>query len=365
MSEKSHAKSKFAERLEKLVSLFVRAPTLPYQQIGLHVGKADEDGGSAETTPTSSLEASQESTVSTDKNEGSAVAALSSSPEEAEDQPSVAAPEAPKDDASWHSGLRNEDMKLLQFLSVNQICDLMLEKKKEKYYMKLSSSEKVDKFRRYRDFTIFQLPFPGCEFYEAYSRSDYKPQRLLFDWSQTWDLRTLTKNYVKVLLTTIANSDSGLLVHCISGWDRTPTFISMIRLSLWADDRIHQSLSPLEMAYLSVAYDWFLFSHDLKDRLSKKQEIFHFCYHMLKYISNEEFSMATLEHPKKDVQSQHASPPEEPVTNGASTLAMAIPVITSSPPADDLFFSCTSIPSGSPAEGVCGDECPSTGPDGE
>lgn len=28
--------------------------------------------------------------------------------------------------------------------------------------------------------------------------------------------------------------DSGLLVHCISGWDRTPLFISLLRLSLWA-----------------------------------------------------------------------------------------------------------------------------------
>ena len=26
----------------------------------------------------------------------------------------------------------------------------------------------------------------------------------------------------------------GLLIHCISGWDRTPLFISLLRLSLWA-----------------------------------------------------------------------------------------------------------------------------------
>jgi len=50
-----------------------------------------------------------------------------------------------------------------------------------------------------------------------------------------------------------------VLVHCISGWDRTPLFISLLRLSLWADEVIHQSLCAEEILYLTVAYDWFLF----------------------------------------------------------------------------------------------------------
>jgi len=53
--------------------------------------------------------------------------------------------------------------------------------------------------------------------------------------------------------------DGGILVHCISGWDRTPLFISLLRLSLWAEGVIHQSLSTLEILYLTIAYDWFLF----------------------------------------------------------------------------------------------------------
>ena len=53
--------------------------------------------------------------------------------------------------------------------------------------------------------------------------------------------------------------DSGLLVHCISGWDRTPMFISLLRLSLWADGIIHASLTPTEILYLTLAYDWYLF----------------------------------------------------------------------------------------------------------
>ncbi|XP_049272524.1 myotubularin-related protein 14-like [Rhipicephalus sanguineus] len=141
---------------------------------------------SAENTPTSSLEASQESTVCTDKHEDSAAAALSSLQGEVEDEPSVAVPMAPEDDASVHGELRNEDIQLLKFLSINQICDLMVEKKKQKLCINLTSSEKVDKFNRYRDFTIFQLPFPGCEFFDKYSRSGYRARGLIFDWSQEW-----------------------------------------------------------------------------------------------------------------------------------------------------------------------------------
>ncbi len=56
--------------------------------------------------------------------------------------------------------------------------------------------------------------------------------------------------------------DHGLLVHCISGWDRTPMFISLLRLSLWADGWIHQSLTVEEMLYLTLAYDWYLFGYE-------------------------------------------------------------------------------------------------------
>jgi myotubularin-related protein 14 len=38
-------------------------------------------------------------------------------------------------------------------------------------------------------------------------------------------------------------------VHCISGWDRTPLFISLLRLSMWADGEIHQSLSAEQILY--------------------------------------------------------------------------------------------------------------------
>jgi len=57
----------------------------------------------------------------------------------------------------------------------------------------------------------------------------------------------------------VGEGEGGMLVHCISGWDRTPLFVSLLRLSLWADGVIHQSLSPTQMLYLTIAYDWFFF----------------------------------------------------------------------------------------------------------
>uniref|UniRef100_A0A8C0K6R5 Myotubularin related protein 14 n=1 Tax=Canis lupus dingo TaxID=286419 RepID=A0A8C0K6R5_CANLU len=127
---------------------------------------------------------------------------------------------------------------------------------------------------------------------------DFLTCSLNIDWSQyqSWDLVQQTQNYLKLLLSIInSDDDSGLLVHCISGWDRTPLFISLLRLSLWADGLIHTSLKPAEILYLTVAYDWFLFGHMLVDRLSKGEEIFFFCFNFLKHIISEEFSLFVLD----------------------------------------------------------------------
>jgi len=67
-----------------------------------------------------------------------------------------------------------------------------------------------------------------------------------------------------------------MLIHCVSGWDRTPLFVSLLRLSLWAvshytisndtivcirvqDGKVHKSLCAAEMLYFTIAYDWLLF----------------------------------------------------------------------------------------------------------
>jgi len=45
------------------------------------------------------------------------------------------------------------------------------------------------------------------------------------------------------------------------GWDRTPLYISLLRILLWAEGLVHQSLDVDQMLYLTVAYDWLLFGY--------------------------------------------------------------------------------------------------------
>uniref|UniRef100_A0A4W3JG60 Myotubularin related protein 14 n=1 Tax=Callorhinchus milii TaxID=7868 RepID=A0A4W3JG60_CALMI len=188
-------------------------------------------------------------------------------------------------DSQLFDKVRGHDIKLLRYLSVHYIFDLMVEKKKVKFGLNVTSSEKVDKAQRYADFILLSIPYPGCEFFKDYKDRDYTAEGLVFNWKQdfvdaplnipptltenlsidwrdyqSWDLVQQTQNYLKLLIHTInRNDDSGLLVHCISGWDRTPLFVSLLRLSLWADGLVHVSLQPVEILYLTIAYDWFLF----------------------------------------------------------------------------------------------------------
>ncbi|KAG7478393.1 hypothetical protein MATL_G00080110 [Megalops atlanticus] len=239
------------------------------------------------------------------------------------DDPLAESEEVLEDDTAVRNGdsqlfdkVRGLDIKLLRYLSVRYICDLMVENKKVKFGLNVTSSEKVDKAQRYADFTLISVPYPGCEFFKDYKDRDYTAEGLVFNWNQdfvdapltipasftknlnidwseyqSWDLVQQTQNYLKLLIHIINSDDeSGLLVHCISGWDRTPLFVSLLRLSLWADGAVHASLEPAEILYLTIAYDWFLFGHMLPDRLSKGEEIFFFCFNFLKHIVSEKFS---------------------------------------------------------------------------
>uniref|UniRef100_A0A665W468 Tyrosine specific protein phosphatases domain-containing protein n=1 Tax=Echeneis naucrates TaxID=173247 RepID=A0A665W468_ECHNA len=196
--------------------------------------------------------------------------------------------EVPEDDSAVRNGdsqlfdkVRGHDIKLLRYLSVRYICDLMVENKKVKFGLNVTSSEKADKAQRYADFTLLSVPYPGCEFFKDYKDRDYTAEGLVFNWNQdyvdapltipmcftqnlnidwtqyqSWDLVEQTQNYLKLLLHIINNDDeSGLLVHCISGWDRTPLFVSLLRLSLWADGAVHVNLEPGEILYLTISHN--------------------------------------------------------------------------------------------------------------
>lgn len=185
------------------------------------------------------------------------------------------------------------------------------------HFFRVSSSEKADPENHYENFNLLSLPYPGCEFFKKFRDNNYMAKNLYYNWKQSfndanisipklgptnelniiwneyknWDLVLITQNYLKACLKYIQEENSGLLIHCISGWDRTPLFISLVRLSLWADGLIHQSLNALQMAYFTLAYDWYLFGHQLPDRLKRGEDIMFFCFHVLKYITDEEFSI--------------------------------------------------------------------------
>ncbi|KAG1664105.1 Myotubularin-related protein 14 [Nymphon striatum] len=193
----------------------------------------------------------------------------------------------PRTKSEWQlfTKVRKQDIRLLKVLNVKYIVDLMVEKKKVKFGINVTSSEKVDKENRYSDFTILSLPYPGCEFFNEFRNRNHSGTGLYFDWSQpfvdaklmvphdnistplsvdwteyrNWDIIKLTKNYLKLILRYIAEGKAGMLIHCISGWDRTPLYVSLVRLSLWADGKIHTSLGPLEIVYLTMVYDWYFY----------------------------------------------------------------------------------------------------------
>ncbi|KAK4293011.1 hypothetical protein Pmani_034261 [Petrolisthes manimaculis] len=222
--------------------------------------------------------------------------------------------------------VRSMDIRLLKACSVGVIIDLMVEKKKVKFGMYVTSSEKVDKENRYCDFNIVSLPYPGCEFFKEFRDLGYTADSLYFNWSQAfvdahlvvpdrslsarvthdwssyrrWDLVRLTQNYLRLLLTYAHEGAQGILLHCISGWDRTPLFLSLLRLSLWADGLIHSSLDHIQILYLTIAYDWLAFGHDLQDRLAKGEEIFFFCFYFLKFMTSEDYTISRRRHASSD-----------------------------------------------------------------
>lgn len=145
---------------------------------------------------------------------------------------------------------------------------------------------------------------------------------------KTWDLLTLTQNYFKLLLTHLCDDQqNGILIHCISGWDRTPLFISLLRMSLWADGLIHQSLNEHQILYLTLAYDWYLFGHNLPDRLAKGEVILFFCFNLLKYFESRKFSMVRLQYEREQSMPARMPSPPPPVVPSAMHNHKAMPII--------------------------------------
>uniref|UniRef100_UPI00358E9C65 myotubularin-related protein 14 isoform X2 n=1 Tax=Myxine glutinosa TaxID=7769 RepID=UPI00358E9C65 len=169
-------------------------------------------------------------------------------------------------DSQLFNRIRGYDIRLLRHLGVKYICDLMVENKKVKFGMNVTSSEKVDKEGRYADFCLVSLPYPGCEFFKTYRDRDYTAEGLVFNWNQEHVDAPL-------FIPPILQETLGINWHN------------------YMDGAIHRSLGAVEILYLTIAYDWFLFGHMLDDRLSKGEEIFFFCLNFLKHITGDEFSV--------------------------------------------------------------------------
>eukprot|EP00485_Elphidium_margaritaceum_P016123 CAMPEP_0202730636 /NCGR_PEP_ID=MMETSP1385-20130828/186739_1 /ASSEMBLY_ACC=CAM_ASM_000861 /TAXON_ID=933848 /ORGANISM="Elphidium margaritaceum" /LENGTH=1041 /DNA_ID=CAMNT_0049396913 /DNA_START=30 /DNA_END=3155 /DNA_ORIENTATION=- len=244
------------------------------------------------------------------------------------------------------NALRGADIELLRYFDIKFICDLMVEDKKKvgwgRYALTVTSSEKVDREQRYKAFHLSCMPYPGCEFFRAYKECNHNATNLVFEWNddihdaklnlhwfrddddddhadattdthtdiewahyKQWDIVQLTQNYLRLILDYVKQSlllcdeddddggdkQFGVLVHCISGWDRTPLFVCLLRLSLWADGVIHGSLDSAEILYLTLCYDWLLFTHQFGSRLLKGEHIFHFTFYMLQFLMSEQYSV--------------------------------------------------------------------------
>ncbi|KAB7501421.1 Myotubularin-related protein 14 [Armadillidium nasatum] len=243
---------------------------------------------------------------------------------------------------------RRFDIELLKKLGVTTVMDLMVEYKKLKWGVIVSSSEKIDKEKRYEDFNLISVPYPGAEFFAEFTENNMNSANLHYNWSnpinnaplsvptdaasskvcsdwnnyKDWDLRTITENYLKLILSYITDQDSmeeSLLIHCISGWDRTPLFISLVRLSLWADGYIHTSLSSIQILYLTLAYDWYLFGHQLPERLKTNENILYFCFEFLEVLGNDAFMDISERRERHPSNGSSASGAYDSATEGNET----------------------------------------------
>ncbi len=112
--------------------------------------------------------------------------------------------------------------------------------------------------------------------------------------------------YTFGLLRREPDQEAGVLIHCISGWDRTPLFIGLLRILLWAEGCVHQSLNHEQILYLVVAYDWMLFGygavsysdffrHQFVSRRAEGCDIFYFAFWAISHLLGSDYSYSLRE----------------------------------------------------------------------
>lgn len=215
----------------------------------------------------------------------------------------------------------------------------------------LVASEKG--FKEYFDegFALSALPYPGVQYFKNFVQSSGtghypippwqkfklephfgRPMRLPspYRWQdyKKWDQLELTQNIVRYLFSLLRDPKcSGMLVHCISGWDRTPHIVSLLRILLWAEGEAHQSLNVDQMLYLAIAYDWFLFGHQLSHRLKKAHEIMFYTFDVLGHLLSPDFSLYLGEYEPptnvRDTPQKRPQTPSKASSSSSSTVSSA------------------------------------------
>eukprot|EP01125_Pyxidicula_operculata_P004001 TRINITY_DN1565_c2_g2_i5.p2 TRINITY_DN1565_c2_g2~~TRINITY_DN1565_c2_g2_i5.p2 ORF type:complete len:738 (-),score=171.49 TRINITY_DN1565_c2_g2_i5:224-2437(-) len=233
---------------------------------------------------------------------------------------------------------RQVDIIWLSTLKIKYIIDMMNETKRSLFgVVPLCSGEVASSY--YSNFKVNAMPFPGVDTYKSFKENRdaneplpfarYRPESkdqaelILTDeesypfvkWEEyrRWDIVLLTQNYLKYIfhLLRTGKSDDGILIHCISGWDRTPLMIGVLRILLWAEGAAHKSLDAEQILFLVIGYDWLLFGHQLLSRLKKENsQIMYFAFWVLQYLTDDEFSLHYEDsrvRPKKPRHKIHSS----------------------------------------------------------
>jgi len=217
---------------------------------------------------------------------------------------------------------RNQDTAWLNLLKIRHIIDFMNETTKSMFGINLCSGE--GDALSHIEFPHNAMPYPGVESYKGF-RNLVKEGKLPFlrakneknklqanlkislefpllqqyDY-RNWDIVTLTRKYMVYIFHILRSDDKGLLLHCISGWDRTPLWIGILRILLWADGLAHRSLDAEQITYLVIAYDWLLFGHQLSKRLKEHSEILYCAFWLLQHLTDEIYSFNYTETPEHE-----------------------------------------------------------------
>ncbi|CAF1377311.1 unnamed protein product [Rotaria sordida] len=160
---------------------------------------------------------------------------------------------------------RGADIDLLRTLDVSSTDNSMVKKK----YLPLNvtSLANSNKENRYRNFHLLIVRYPECEHFQEFCIEEYNSKLKFSNFLLTVNdssfqvperLSSLIINQLAIF-----KDDPGLLIHYIKGWNRTSSFVCLLRLSSWADRWIHQSLTLEEILYLILAYDCCLFGYQI------------------------------------------------------------------------------------------------------